>query len=102
MKSDRLISKSPLLAGCLAAAGDADLFLETVEADGADHDLLADHVARRAVHAHRFGKLEVFLDGGAYLGTGEVLLDPGGVEAGLLGRLERARLVGLTAPAEQL
>src|SRR5216684_7529341 len=41
----------------LATAGDADLFPEVVETDRADHHLLADHVARRAVHAHRFGDL---------------------------------------------
>ena len=79
--------------GRLAAAGDADLFLQAFDTDGADHDLLADHIARRAVHAHRFSEFEVFLDGGAHLGTGDVFLDLRGVEAGLLGRLKRARLV---------
>src|SRR5215469_5784688 len=69
------------LAGRLAAAGNADLFLEVVETDGADHDLLADHVARSAVHAHRFGELEVLLEGGTHFGTGDVLLDSCGVEA---------------------
>ena len=46
-----------------------DLSFDT---DGADYDLLADHVARRAVHAHRFGELKVLLDGGADLGAGLV------------------------------
>src|ERR1700761_2982402 len=88
-----------LSASRLAAAGNADLFLETVEADGADHDLLADHIARRAVHAHRFGELEVLLDGGPHLGALDVLLDLRGVETGFLGRLHRARLVSRAAAA---
>ena len=90
------------LACRLAAAGETDLFLEAVEADRADHHLLADHVARRAVHAHRLGELEVFLDRGAHFGACKILLDPGRVEAGFLGRRHRARLVGGTTAAEQL
>src|SRR6476659_2729974 len=64
----------------LAATGDADFFLEVIKADRADHHLLADHVARRAVHAHRLGELEVLLDSGAYLRARQILLDPGRIE----------------------
>src|ERR1700722_17357456 len=62
-------------AGRLAAASGADFLLEAVEADRADHDLLADHVARRAVHAHRLGELEVFFDRRAHFRAGEVFFD---------------------------
>src|SRR5690242_12769241 len=86
-------------AGGLAAACDADLFLQALEADRADHDLLADDIARRAVQAHLLGELEVLLDGRLDLGAREILFDLRGVEAGFLGRGHRARLVGLTAAA---
>src|SRR3954464_15713272 len=92
--SDETLAAS---AGRLAAARDADLFLEALEADGADHDLLADHVARRAVEAHVLGELEVLLDGRLDLGAREILLDLRGVEAGFLGGCDGARLVGRTA-----
>src|SRR5947207_11749468 len=88
--------------GRLATAGEADLFPEVVETDRPDHHLLADHVARRAVHAHCFGELEVFLDRGAHLRARKVLLDPRGIEAGLLGGCHRAHLVRGAPPAEQL
>src|SRR5579863_6178512 len=76
-------------AGHFAAAGEADLFLETFEADGADHHLLADHVAWRAVHAHGFRELEVFIDRGFHLGARQILLEPRHVEAGILGSRQR-------------
>jgi len=40
------------LARRLAAAGEADFFLQAIETDCADHHLFADHITRRAVHAH--------------------------------------------------
>src|SRR6266481_8121458 len=66
----------------LAAAGEADLFLQAIEADGADHDLLADHIARRAVHAHVLGELEVFLQRRADLRARNILFQFRHVEAG--------------------
>src|SRR5207342_1065106 len=86
----------------LAAAGGVDVFLELVEADGADHDIGADHVARRAVEPKLFGELQVLLDGLANLVAGQIFFDPRDVESGLLGGGKRACLVGLTAAAEQL
>src|SRR5580693_5256560 len=65
----------------LAAARHPDLFLQSVKPDRADHDLLPDHVARRAIQAHVFGKLEVLLDRRLDLRASEILLDPGHVEA---------------------
>src|SRR5437870_5747281 len=76
--------------GGLAAAGRVDLFLERAEADGTDDDVVAHHVARRAVEAERLGELHAFLEGGLYLVAGDVLLDPGHVEADFLGDRERA------------
>src|SRR4029453_1177357 len=67
-------TKPAASARCLAAAGDADLFPQGVDADRADHDLLADHVARSAVHAHGFGELEVFLERAAHFGARQILL----------------------------
>src|ERR1700741_667966 len=72
-------------AGRLAAAGDADLFLQPFEADGADHNLLANHIAWRAVQAHLFGELEIILDRRLDLGVREILLDARGIVAGVLG-----------------
>src|SRR5882672_2448491 len=86
----------------LAAAGDADLFPQAVDADRADHHLLADHVARRAVHAHRLRELEVFLDRGADFRARTVLLELRDIEAGVLGGGQRARLVGLALAGEEL
>src|SRR5207244_7260396 len=59
----------------LAAARGADLLLQPLKPDRADHDLLADHVARRTVHAHRFGELEVFLYRGFGFPACHVLLE---------------------------
>src|SRR5215813_7856695 len=98
----RQIRTAAVSAGRFAAARDADLLLEAVEADGADHDLLADDVARRAAEAHVLGELEVLLDGRLDLGAGEILIDLRGVEAGLFGRRHGARLVGRSPAAEQL
>src|SRR5215831_16758583 len=85
----------------LAAAGDVDPLLEGIEADRADHQLGADHVARRAVDPERLGELHALLDRGAHLVAPHVLLDACDVESRLLGGGERARLVGLAAAAEQ-
>src|SRR5262249_57325478 len=81
-------------AGRLAAAArGVDLVLERTEADGADHDVVADHVARRAVEAERLGELEALLDLRLDLVAGHVLLDARDVETHLLADGERARLV---------
>src|SRR5438045_3004872 len=61
-------------AGRLAATGDADLFLQIVDADRADHDLLADHIARGAVHAPGFRELEVLLQHAGHFGARHLLL----------------------------
>src|SRR5258708_13651636 len=76
----------------LAATGEADLFLQAVEADGADYDLLADHVAGRAVHAHRLGELEILLDVSFHFRACQILFDPGGIEPGFLATTHRACL----------
>src|SRR5262252_8030725 len=86
----------------LAATRGVNLFLESIEADGADDDILAHDVARRAVEAQRLGELEAFLDRGFHLVARHVLLDLRDVEPDLLRRRQGARLVGLAAPAEQL
>src|SRR4051812_25514406 len=86
----------------LAAAGDADLLRKGIAADGANHDLLANHVARRAVHTHRFGELEILLERGAPFRARHILVELCHIEAGLLGRSQRAGLVGLALTAEQL
>src|SRR3954468_12990588 len=91
-----------LSARRLAAAGEADLFPQGVDADRADHDLLADHVARGAVHPHRFRELVVLFQGGADFGAADILVELRHVDAGFLGRRKRAGLVGLAAAAEQL
>src|SRR3954451_4745126 len=84
-----------------AAAGGVDVFLELVEADGADHDIGADHVARRAVEPELLGELQALFERLANLVAGQIAFDPHHVQAGLLGCSKRARLVGLTAAAEQ-
>src|SRR4029079_6569231 len=84
-------------AGRLAAPGDADLFLQIVDADRADHDLLADHAARRAVHAHGLSELEVLFQRIAHFGARQVLLELAHVEADFLGDSHGARLVGPSA-----
>src|SRR4029079_19061821 len=45
-------------AGRLAAARGVDLFFQRGKADGADHDVVADDIARRAVQAELLGELE--------------------------------------------
>src|SRR5579883_1465485 len=97
-----LAARSLASAGGLAAAGDADLLLQAIEADGADDDLLADHIARRAVETHVLGKLHVLLDRRLDLGARHVLLDARGIVAGILGRSHGAGLVGRPAAAEPL
>src|SRR6516162_9041605 len=89
-------------AGRLAAARAVDLFLERVQADRADEDIVAHDVAGCAVEAERLGELEVLLDRGFDLVARHVLLDPRDVEADVLGGRERAREVRLAAPAKQL
>src|SRR5215831_725029 len=89
-------------AGRLAAARAVDLFLERIQADRADEDIVAHDVAGRAVEAERLGELEVFLDRGFDLVARHVLLDPRDVEADVLGGRERARQVRLATAAEQL
>jgi hypothetical protein len=42
----------------------------------------------------RFGKLEVFLNGGLHFRVRKIFLDPGHIETGVLGGCHRARLVG--------
>src|SRR6202158_3801015 len=97
----REIAGDPSTRG-LAAAGNADLFLEAFEADRTDHHLLADHIARRAVHAHRFGEFEIFLDRGAHFGARQILFEPAGIEAGFLGRGHWAGLFRRTTAARAL
>src|SRR5438477_10719291 len=80
----------------LAAARGADLLLPPLKPDRANHDLLADHIARRTVHSHRFGELEVFLDRCLRFRACHVLLELCGIEARVLGCGHRARLVRLT------
>src|SRR5579862_2950541 len=95
------VSRSCSAAG-FAAARDVDLFLEAVEPDGTDDDLLADYIARRAIQPHLLGELHVLLDRRLDLGARHVLLDARGVVARILGRGHGARLVGGSAAAEQL
>src|SRR5262245_51301702 len=90
------------LAGRLAAAGVVDLFLERRKADGADHHLAADHVARRAVESELLGELEALLDARSHLVAADVALDPRHVEADLLRRRERAGPIHLAASGQQL
>src|SRR5262245_32405283 len=86
----------------LAATRGVNLFLECIEADRADHDILAHDVARRAVEAERLGEPEALFERGLHLVACHVLLDLRDVEPDLLRRRERARLVRLAAAAEQL
>src|SRR3954469_11158552 len=64
-----------LSARRLAAACRVDLFLERIGADGADDDIGAHNVARRAVEAERLGQFEALLDRGLHLVARHVLLD---------------------------
>src|SRR4029079_17781615 len=79
------IEDLPPSAARLAAARGIDLFPERLEADRADHDIVADHVARRAVEPERFGELETFLQGRLHLGARHILVEPRNVEAAVLG-----------------
>src|SRR4029077_5808080 len=76
LASGRARGAAQSLAGRLAAACGVNLFLERIEADRADHDVVAHDVARRAVEAERVGELEAFFDGGFDLVARHVLLDP--------------------------
>src|ERR1035438_8424434 len=76
-------------AGRLAATGGADLFLQPVKPDRADHHLLADHIARRTVHAHGLGELEVFLDRRFRFRARHVLFKLCHIETGILRSEER-------------
>src|SRR5437879_12243998 len=77
----------------LAATGYADFFLEIIKADRADHHLLADHVAWRAVHTHRLGEFEVFLDRSAHFRGRKLLLDRSWMDDGLLAGCHPSPLV---------
>ncbi len=70
--------------------------------DGADHDIVADDIAWRAVETERLGKLEALLKGRLDFGAREILFQARHVEADVLGYRKRAGLVGLAAAAEQL
>src|SRR5215207_6526099 len=94
--------RSQQLANGLAAARVVDPLLERGEADSADHDIAAYHIARRAVEAECLRELEALLQRRLHLFAGHVLLQPRHVEADLLGDCDRARFVGLTAAGEQL
>src|SRR6476661_1049258 len=89
-------------AARLAAAGGVDLFLQRIEADRADHDVVADHITRRAIEAEGLGELEAFLQRGLDLRACQILVQAPHVEADVLGNRERTGLVRLTAPAQQL
>src|ERR1700687_1043654 len=88
--------------GCLAATGTADLAAQRIETDRADHHVITHHITRRAVEAERLGELEALFQREADLVARQVLFKSGHVHPDLLGDGERARLVDLTAAAEQL
>src|SRR5262245_6604961 len=90
------------LAARLAAARSVDLLLERLEADRANHNIVADYVAWRAIKPERFGKLEAFLQGRLHFGARNVLVEPRHVEADVLGDGQGARLVRLAATPEHL
>src|SRR5271170_805072 len=79
-----------------------DLVFQLINADGADHDLVADHVARRTADTERVGKLHVLVDRLLHLVAVHVLLEARHIETDFLGNGERARLIGFTAATEQL
>src|ERR1700761_18630 len=80
----------------------ADLLAQRIEADGADHDFLADHVARGAVDAERLGELHVLLDRLFHLVAAHVAFETRHVESDFLGDRERTRLVGGATSAQEL
>ena len=80
----------------------ASLLLQAVDADRADHDFIADHIAWGAADAERVGELHALIDRLFHLVAVHVLLDARHVEADFLGDRERARLVGRAAAAQQL
>src|SRR6185436_13567679 len=63
---------------------------------GAGDDPVADDEVRRALNAHLGGELARLVDLFLHLGRGHVLLEPGYVEAQLLGDPQGRGLVGLT------
>src|SRR6185503_5314602 len=68
----------------LSAARGVDLFLQRIEADRADHHIIADNIAWRPVEAECLGKLEVLLQCSFYLRACHVLVEPGHVEPDVL------------------
>src|SRR5579885_162314 len=90
------------LAGRLAATGRVDLFAQTIEADSADDDIVADDVTRRAVEAQRLGQLHVLVERLVDFGALHVLLQFVHVEPDLLGDCEGALAVDMAAAAEHL
>src|SRR4029077_6345737 len=92
----------PPSAAWLAAAGGVDLFLQRLEGDRADHDVVADYITRRAIEAEGLGELEAFLQRGLDLRACQVLVQAPHVEADVLGNRERTGLVRLAPAAQQL
>jgi hypothetical protein len=89
-------------AGGLAAAGLLTLALQRFEAHGADHDVVADHVARRAVEAEPLGELEAFLEARARPLRSSCRARSGPRRGRPPWHGERARAVDLAAAGEQL
>src|SRR5262245_15389842 len=89
-------------AGSLAAAGGIYLFSQRFEANRADHDIVADHVAWGAAETERLGKFEALLQRRLYFRTRQIFFEPGHIETNVLGNRQRARLIGLAATAQQL
>ncbi len=71
-------------------------------AHGADHDLLAHHIGRRAVDAQQLGEAHVLGQHLLHLRRLHVALQARHVGADLAGDLEGAGAIGLAAAAEQL
>src|SRR5262249_13803375 len=89
-------------AGCLAATGHVDLFLECCQPDSADHRLVADHVARRAVEPHGFGDLEALSERVLPLVARSSFREAALGEPDLSAPRDPSRLVGRAATAEEL
>src|SRR5690349_10134338 len=87
-------------AGRLAAPAGIDFSLEFIEADGADNDIVADHVARRSIEAEGVRELEALFDLRADFIAVHVLFDLGSVESDVLGRCKGVGLVSLATAAE--
>src|ERR1700733_4532096 len=79
-----------------------EFLFQGVQSHGADNQLGADHIARRAVDAERVGELHILVDRGLDLVAVHVLVDPRHVEAGVFGGGKRVRLVGRAASAQEL